>query len=156
MQTSYTAYNDPYQLGQIADTSLRQVDSFLANGVVGIGKAVVRSTNPEKQCAQAGTGAGQGALIIGVALMSQVIEQTVAGVVAYADKAAVPVMSKGRVVVETAGAVVAGAVANFVLASGKWDDAAVAAGIEAVVLIKARFVTGTTAAGLAVIQIDPA
>lgn len=156
MQTSYTAYNDPYQLGQIADTSLRQVDSFLAEGVVGIGKAVVRGTDKERQAVQAGTGVGQGALIMGIALMSQVIEQTSAGVVQYATKAAVPVMTKGRVVVETAGAVVAGSVANFVLASGKWDDAAVAAGIEAVVLIKARFITGTTAAGLAVIQIDPA
>lgn len=153
MQLTYSMYNDPLQLGNIADTALRQVDSFLAQGAVGIAKAVVRGTNPERQVVQAGTGAGQGALIIGIAILSQVLEQ-VAGVVQYPDKGAVPVMRKGRVVVETAAAVVAGTLANFVLASGKWDDAAVGAGIEAPVQIVARFVTGTTGAGLAILEID--
>lgn len=154
MQTVYTLYNDPWALGQIADTSLRQVDSFLANGAVGIGKPVVRSTDPARQCAQAGLATGQAALIFGIALASQTIEQSSAGVVQYADKDTVPVMRKGRVVVETATAVVAGAPANYVYASGKWDDAAVAAGVEAPVLIRARFVTATAAAGLAVLEID--
>lgn len=154
MQLTYSMYNDPLQLGNIADTALRQVDSFLAQGAVGIAKAVVRGTNPERQVVQAGTGVGQGALIIGIAILSQTLEQGAAGVVQYADKGAVPVMRKGRVVVETAAAVVAGTLANFVLASGKWDDAAVGAGIEAPVQIVARFVTGTTGAGLAILEID--
>lgn len=154
MQLTYSMYNDPLQLGNIADTALRQVDSFLAQGAVGIAKAVVRGTNKERQVVQAGTGVGQGALIIGIAILSQTLEQGAAGVVQYADKTAVPVMRKGRVVVETDAAVVAGALANFVLASGKWDDLAVGAGIEAPVQIVARFVTGTTAAGLAILEID--
>jgi hypothetical protein len=51
---------------------------------------------------------------------------------------------------------VAGAVANFHLATGKWTDAAVAAGIEATALIKVKFVTGTTGAGLAAVEINEA
>lgn len=158
MQTSYTQYNDPLQLGHIYDTSLRQTDSFLAQGAVGIGKAVVLGTAKETatkrgQVVQAGTGVGQGALITGISILSQTLETGAAGLVQYADKDAVPVMTKGRVVVMTNDAVVAGAVANFVLANGTWTDEAVATGIEATALIKVRFVTGTSAAGLAAVEV---
>lgn len=158
MQTAYSQYNDELQLGNIYDTSLRQVDTFLAQGAIGIAKAVVHGTNRETaqkrgQCVQAGTGVGQGALIMGIALLSQTLEQGAAGVVQYADKAAVPVMTKGRIVVETNDAVVAGAIANFHLATGKFTDEAVTTGIEATVLVKMRFITGTTAAGLAAVEI---
>jgi len=153
MQTVYTQYNDELQLGHIADTSLRQVDSFLAQGSIGIAKAVVRGTDTQRQVVQAGTGAGQGALIIGVTILSQSVEQTTAGLVQYADKDAVSVMRKGRIVVQADSAVVAGATANFILATGNWDDTAVGAGVEATPMLKARFITGTTAAGLAVIEI---
>ncbi len=153
MQTSYTQYNNELMLGNIADTSLRQTDSFLAQGAIGIAKAVVRGTDPARQAVQAGTGAGQGALIFGIALTSLTLEQSSAGVVQYADKDSVPVMRKGRVVVQVDSAVVAGATANFILATGNWDDTAVGAGVEATPLLKARFVTGTTAAGLAILEI---
>lgn len=154
MQTSYTIYNDPLQLGNIADTALRQLDSFLAEGVVGIARAVIRGTNKERQVIQASTAAGQAALIVGIAILTQSVEQTAAGIVQFNDKVAVPVMRKGRIVVETNDAVVAGAKANYVLANGKWTDEAVAAGIEAPTLITASFVTGTTAAGLAILEIS--
>lgn len=158
MQLAYSQYQDPMQLGIIYDTSLRQVDSFIAQGPVAIAKAVVGGTATETatkrgQVVQAGTGAGQGALIKGIALFSQIIEQSLVGNVGYADKDTVPVMTKGRMVVETFDAVVADTVANFHLASGKWTDTAVGAGIEATVLIKVRFVTSTTAAGLAAVEI---
>lgn len=158
MQLSYDQYLPPLQLGNIYDTSLRQIDSYLAQGAVGIAKAVVLGTTKEGasnrgQVVQAGTGAGQGALIAGISILSQTIETGLNGLVQYADKKAVPVMTKGRVVVETDDAVVAGTVANFVLANGKWTDAAVGAGIEATALIKVRFVTGTTAAGLAAVEV---
>ena len=158
MQLAYTQYNDPLQLGNIYDTSLRQIDSFIAEGIVGIAKAVVAGTTGESatkrgQVIQASTSVGQGALITGISILSQTLEQTSAGVTQYADKDAVPVMTKGRMVVETADAVVAGSVANFVLATGKWTDAVVANGIEATALIKVRFVTSTSAAGLAAVEI---
>ncbi len=154
MQTTYDQYNLEGQVGTIADTSLRQTDSFSAQGVVGIGKAVVLGTNKERQIVQAGTGVGQGALIVGISMLSQSIEQVQSsGLVQYADKTTVPVMRKGRIWVETNDAVVAGAVANFHLASGKFTDEAVATGIEAMG-IKARFFRGNTAAGLAILEVD--
>lgn len=154
MQTVYGMYNDELQLGHIADTALRQIDSYLAQGIIGIAKAVVRGTDPYRQAVTAGTGAGQGALLIGVTILSQTVEQGAAGVTQYADKDAVPVMRKGRVVVAVDSAVVAGAVANFVLATGNFDDTAVSAGVEAASKLNARFITGTTAAGLAILEID--
>lgn len=153
MQTSYDMYMPKAQAGTIYDTRFRQIDSFLAQGIVGIAKAVVRGTNRERQCVQAGTGAGQGALIFGVSINAYVLEQTPAGLVQWADKMMVPVMRDGRLWVETFDAVVAGAVANFHLATGKWTDEAVATGIEAVPLLTPRFVTGTTGAGLAAIEL---
>lgn len=153
MQLSYDMYFPKGQVGGIYDEGIREVNSFLAQGIVGIAKAVVRGTNKERQCVQAGTGVGQGALIFGVALNAYVLEQTAAGLVQWSDKMMVPVMRMGRVWVETNDAVVAGAVANFHLASGKWTDEVVATGIEAVPLLTPRFVTGTTGAGLAAIEL---
>jgi len=158
MQLAYTQYNDALQLGNIYDTSLRQIDSFVAEGAVGIAKAVTLGTTKETsgkrgQVIQASTAEGQGALITGIAILSQTIEQTSAGLVQYSDEETVPVMTEGRVVVMTNDAVVAGTAANFVLANGTWTDAAVGTGVEAPVLIKVRFVTSTSAAGLAAVQI---
>lgn len=154
MQTNYGQYNPELQLGNIADTSLRQVDSHLAQGAIGIARAVIRGTDPVRQVVQAGTGVGQGALIIGIAILSQTIEQAAGtGVVQYADKDAVSIMKKGRIVVETSTAVTAGNHANFVLASNKWTDAAVGTGIEATPQLSGKFVTSTTAAGLAILEI---
>jgi len=155
MQLTYSQYNDELQLGNIADTSLRQIDSGLAQGAVGIGKPVVRGTDKLRQYVAAGSGVGQGALIVGISVLSQSVEQALStGVVQYADKEMFPLLRKGRVVVETDDAVVAGAVANYKLSNSKWTDEAVATGIEAVALISARFITGTSAAGLAIIEID--
>lgn len=153
MQTAYSQYNAEMSLGNIADTSLRQIDSYSAEGVVAIAKFVRRGTNPARQCVQLTTAVGQAALAFGVSILSQTIEQSSAGVVQYADKATVPVMTKGRVVLLTNDAVTAGAVANLHLASGNVTDEAVAAGIEAFTQFKARFITGTTASGLAIVHI---
>ena len=158
MQLSYDQYNLPLQLGNIYDTSLRQIDSFLAQGAVGIAKAVVLGTTKEGasnrgQVVQAGTGVGQGALITGISILTQTLETGANGLVQYADKDTVSVMTKGRVVVMTNDAVVAGSVANFVLANGTWTDEVVATGIEATVLVKVRFITSTSAAGLAAVEV---
>lgn len=153
MQTTYTLHPDQWQVGQIADTSDRTIDSYLAEGAVGIAKCVIRGTDKSRQVIQASTSAGQAALVIGVSVNGRNIEQTDAGLVQYKDKSAVSVMTRGRVIVETDDAVVAGAVANLKLSSGKFTDEAVAAGIEAFTQISVRFLTGTTAAGLAEVEI---
>lgn len=158
MQTSYSQYNDELQLGRIADTSIRQIDSGLCEGAIGIAKAVVRGTDKNRQYNQAGTGAGAGALIVGITVLSQSVEQAqVTGLVQYADKEMAPIMKKGRIVVQVAQAVVAGNTANFVLATGQWTDAAVGAGIEATTMLKCRFVTSAAAAGaLAILEVHNA
>lgn len=153
-QTSYSQYQAASFKGMLYDTSWCDTMSYSAEGVVGFGAPVVLGTDKERQVVNVGTGAGQGALVIGVALATHAVEQTSAGVAQYADKQTVSTLKDGRVWVETDDAVVAGAVANLKLSNGKFTDAAVASGIEAFTQISVRFITGTTAAGLAVVEIN--
>jgi len=76
-----------------------------------------------------------------------------AGLVQFADKETVNVFKRGRMWVETNDAVVGGAVANLHLATGKFTDEVVAAGIEAITQLSVRFVTSTSSAGLAQIEV---
>lgn len=94
-----------------------------------------------------------GALAIGFAVAGGTTEQSSAGAVDYAQYATVPVITQGRFWVLTSDAVVAGAVANLTVADGTLTDASVTTGIEAFTQFTARFVTATTAAGLAIVEI---
>jgi len=49
MQTSYTQDYVIGQVGQIADTSDRTIDSFAAEGQIGFGIAVARGTNKQNK-----------------------------------------------------------------------------------------------------------
>jgi hypothetical protein len=101
------------QAGQIADTVNRTVDSFAAEGVVPFGAAVERGTDPAKQVK-----AFDGGAFVGVAVFSHT---EVTG--QYEDEAAVGVMTKGRVVVDTLAVnVTAGETAYVVDASGVWTN----------------------------------
>lgn len=153
MQTVYTMYQDAGLAGLIYDLSAHDTYSLSAEGPVTIGGPVTLGTNKERQCKTPTTGAGQGALVIGVSILQYDFEQ--AGntpAVAYADKETVSVMKKGRIWVNVNDAVTAGNVANLHLATGKFTDDAVAAGIEAFTQIAAKFLTSTTGAGLAVLE----
>ena len=123
--------------------------SFAAEEIIPIAYPVKLGANPEKQVLKALTGASA----IGFALHDHAREQTSAGVVQYGLKEAVSVLKTGRMWVETSDAVVAGAVANLTVADGKLTDAAVAAGIEAFTQISVKFMTSTTAAGLAIVEV---
>jgi hypothetical protein len=152
-QTSVTLYGDAAFNGMLADLSDNDIGSFAAESVVAIGRTVCRGTNREKQVVQSTTAVGQGALVFGVALHDHSREANAQGVVQAADKTAVSVLRRGRVWVQTNDAVVAGSVANLHLATGTFTDEAVGAGIEALTLVQARFETGTTAAGLAIVEL---
>jgi hypothetical protein len=153
-QTSYALYQPNAFAGMLADMSDHDIISMSAEAAaIPFGKAVVLGTNREKQVRQASTSAGQGALIVGFAVASHTVEQTSAGAADYPRFSAVNVLKRGRFWVETNDAVVAGAIANFHLASGRFTDEAVAAGIEAITQVVVRFVTGTTAAGLAIVEV---
>lgn len=125
------------------------VRSYAAEEVIPLGHPVMLGTNKEKQVLKATTGAAA----IGFSLHDHSREQTNADVVQFGISDAVGVLNMGRIWVETNDAVVAGAVANLVVANGKLTDASVAAGIEAFTQITVRFVTSTTAAGLALIEV---
>lgn len=152
-QTSVSLYQAAAFNGMLADLSDNDIISRAAQSAVGIGRAVVLGTNREKQIAQASTAVGQGALVVGFALHDHAREMNSAGLVQFADKETVNVLKRGRMWVETNDAVVAGAVANLHLATGKFTDEAVGAGIEAITQVAVRFVTATTGAGLAEIEV---
>ncbi len=151
-QTTVTQYGAAGFAGLIADTSDNNIMSYSAEGTIGFGVPVVLGTNKERQVLATDTNVGQGALAIGISV-SGVIEQTSAGVAAYVATQSVGVMKRGRIWVNTDDAVTAGAVANLKLSNGKFTDEAVASGIEEFTQFSARFITGTTGAGLAIVEI---
>lgn len=151
-QTSVSQYGAAGFAGLLADNGTFNTMSYSAEGAIGFGVPVVLGTNKERQVVAIGTGVGQGALAVGISV-SGIVEQTSAGVAAYADKDTVGVIKEGRIWVNTEDAVVAGTVANLKLSSGKFTDEAVATGIEAFTQFSARFITGTSGAGLAIVEI---
>jgi hypothetical protein len=152
-QTTAVLYNPASYLGMLSDLSDNDIVSYAAEGAIAVNKCVRLGTNREKQVAQSGTGVGQGALVWGFALHDHARELNSAGLSQYASTEAVSVLRRGKMWVETNDAVVAGAVANLHLASGKLTDEVVAAGIEAITLLSVRFLTATSGAGLAVIEV---
>lgn len=154
-QTSYNQYQAAGFHGQIADTEFTDIMSYSAEAAVPFGSFLTLGTNKERQVNPVTTSVGQAALAVGVAIASHTVEQTSAGVAQYAATQTVSMMKRGRVWLLTDDAVVAGTVANLKLSSGKVTDEAVAAGIEAFTQFKAKFITGTTAAGLAIVEINP-
>jgi hypothetical protein len=150
MQTTISQYGPAAFLGLLDGVANPQnVISLAAEGAVGIGRAVERGTVPAKQCKVAGTAAAA----IGFALHDHAREQSAAGVVQYADKETVSVLTQGRLWIETDDAVVAGAAANLVIAGGKLTDAPVGPGIEAFVGIKVTFQSTTAGPGLAIVEV---
>lgn len=154
-QTSVSQYGAAGFAGMLADTFFNEnIMSYAAEGAIGFGVPVVLGTNKERQVVAVGTGVGQGALCIGIAVAGTIYEQASNGTVQYADKDMVAVLKSGaRIWVNTDDAVAAGAVANLKLSNGKFTDEAVAAGIEAFTQFSARFITATSGAGLAVVEI---
>lgn len=153
-QTTVTQYGAVGFAGLLADNQYTDKMSYSAESAVGFGLPVALGTNKDRQVVPLTTSVGQATLAYGITLASHVVEQTSAGVAQYAAKDTVPVLKQGRVWMLTDDAVVAGTVANLKLSSGLVTDEAVAAGIEAFTQFSARFVTGTTASGLAIVEID--
>lgn len=117
MQTTYTQDFIKGQAGQIADTSSRTVDSFVAESVIAFGIPVARGTSKEKQVIPfVGTG------FVGISLFVHNEDGQ------YAIKESVSVLSKGRVHVDTlAVSVVAGETAYVVNATGAYTNVATSA-----------------------------
>lgn len=148
-QTTISQYGAAGFKGLLDGVAPHDVRSYAAEEVIPVAYPVQLGTNPEKQVLKAVTGAGA----VGFALHDHAREQTAGGVVQYAATETVSVITKGRLWVETTDAVVAGAAANLTVATGKLTDAAVAAGIEAFTKFSATFVSSTSGAGLALVEI---
>ena len=149
MQTTISQYGAPAFKGMLDGIGTRDVRSYAAEEIIPIAYPVKLGTDAEKEVKKATAGAG----VVGFALHDYAREQDGSGVVQYGATETVSVLTQGRMWVETNDAVVAGATANLVVASGKLTDAAVAAGIEAFTQISVKFVTATSAAGLAIVEI---
>lgn len=157
-QTTFGQYSAVGFAGMLYDSGFRDHMSYSAQGAIPFGSFVKLGTNKERQVQAPTTAAGQAALLIGIASANASVEQAYpsnGAAAAYADTESVSVLKDGRIWVQTNDAVVAGAVANFVLANGTVTDEAVGAGIEAFTQLTVKFITGTTAAGLAVVEIAP-
>ena len=157
-QTTFGQYMAPGFAGLIYDSSFRDTMSYSAEGAIPFGAFVKLGTNKERQVLAPTTAAGQAALLVGVAIATASVEQaypSTGAAAAYAVTETVSMLKDGRIWVQTNDAVVAGAVANFVLANGTVTDEAVAAGVEAFTQLTVKFITGTTAAGLAVVEVQP-
>lgn len=153
MQTSYSRNMAPGIAGGIYDSSFKRVDSYAAEtDDIYPGMGVILGTDKTKQVKLA---AATTAVVAGIALL-QAKEQDDDGNVIYKDTDTVPVLNKGRAWVPVTGAVTAGNSAYLVFSGadkGKWAAAA-GSGPIASVITGARFITSTTGAGLAVVELN--
>lgn len=149
MQTTVSQYGAPSFKGMLDGIGPKNVRSYAAEEAIPLAYPVKLGTNKETEVLKATAGAGA----IGFAIHDHAREQNSAGLVQFAQYETVNVLTQGRMWIETTDAVTAGAVANLTVATGKLTDEAVAAGIEAFTQISVRFITGTTGAGLALIEV---
>lgn len=152
VQTTISQYGAAAIAGMLDGIGPHLIRSYSAEEAIGLAQPVKLGTDPEKQVLLVNA-TSDGALCIGFAIHDQAREQSSAGVVNYPIDDAVSVLTAGRFWVLTSDAVVAGATANVTLADGTLTDAAVASGIEAFTQISVTFLTATTAAGLAIVEV---
>lgn len=148
-QTTVNLYGNAAFAGMLDGIGPKQVQSYAAEEIIPIAYPVKTGTNKNKQILKATAGAG----VIGFALADQAREQTSAGVVQYAIGASVSVLTQGRFWVMTSKAVAADATANLTVADGTLTDASVTTGIEAFTKISVKFLTSTSAAALALVEV---
>ena len=153
MQLSYSQNMAKAIAGTLYDLSPRTIDSYVAEtDTIALGMGVVGGTDTEKQVKLPSVSV---AAIKGIVIL-QAKEQDDSGNSTYIDKDTVPVLHKGRAWVPVTGAVTADAQAYLVFSganAGKW---AAAAGDPAVAsaITGAKFLTSTTGAGLAVVELN--
>ena len=135
----YSYGQDKAVVGMKADSTVDVIDSFVAEGAIGVGKAVERGTDPAKQVKASVTAAN----VIGVAIFENKVEETPL----YPDKYAVPVMTFGDVYVKVNAAVTAGSPA-YIDASGNFTGSTGGTAVAGM-----TYMTSAEAEGLAVVRI---
>lgn len=119
-QTSYN-YNMPVsQAGQLADIRDNLIESFSAQGAVGLGLAVMAGTDKDRQVK---VPAAASDVFRGVSVADQAIEQGYkTGTVTYADTATVPTLRRGAIWVQVAVNVSTDDAAYFVPTTGQFSN----------------------------------
>jgi hypothetical protein len=112
MQKDFNMYSKQFLIGQRADTSLCQIDSYAAESNIQFGTAVKRGTTKDKQCLPL----GDSRKFLGIALRDDLQR-----VGFLKEESMISVMTKGRVVVRTTAAVIAGDTA-YVHADGSINN----------------------------------
>lgn len=98
MQTDFNTYSTPMIIGQRADCSLSQIDSYAAEADIEFGTAIRRGTDKARQVLPS-----NGREFLGIALRNDLCADGL-----YKAKTMVSVLTKGRVVVKVTQVVVAG------------------------------------------------
>ena len=114
MQTEFSTYSKAMILGQIADTSINQIDSYAAEAPIVFGIAVKRGTDKQKQILPLDNIEE----FLGLAIRDDLCRDT-----SYPIGRVVSVLTRGRVVVKTSEAAIAGDKA-YVHADGKFNKTA--------------------------------
>ena len=109
----YSYGQDKAVIGMKADSTIDVIDSFAAEGAIGVGKAVELGTDPAKQVKASLTASK----VIGIAIFENKVDETPL----YPDEYAVPVCTFGDVWVEVAESVTAGA-SVYLSTAGAWGS----------------------------------
>ena len=109
----YSYGQDKAVVGMKADSTVDVIDSFAAEGAIGVGKAVERGTDPAKQVKASVTASK----VIGIAIFENKVDETPL----YPDEYAVPVCTFGDVWVEVSESVTAGA-GVYLSTAGAWGS----------------------------------
>jgi hypothetical protein len=149
VQTVYNQYNPEGFAGLLDGVGTHSVRSYAAEEIIPVGSPVRLGTTPAKEVLKANAGA----TVVGFALHDHAREQTSAGAVEYKATETVSVLTAGRLWVETDDAVAAGAIARLKTSNNKLTDEAATTGIENFSIISVRFLTATTGAGLALVEV---
>lgn len=142
---------DKPQKGQLYDLSPYSTLSFAAEAAIGYGGAVKLGTNKEKQVLPV---LAAGETVFGIALFKFTKEQPDSGDAAYEANDTVSVLRSGRVWVETSAAVTAGADAFVVIADGASEGKFTTTDDANTEPVNGTFLTSTTEAGLAVVELN--
>lgn len=109
----YSYGQDKAVVGMKADSTVDVIDSFAAEGAIGVGKAVERGTDPAKQVKASVTASK----VIGISIFENKVDETPL----YPDEYAVPVCTFGDVWVEVSESVTAGA-GVYLSTAGAWGS----------------------------------
>lgn len=165
MQLSYSQYMEPAIVGTLYDMSPHTIDSYAAEGSIGLGNGIIAGTNPEKQAKVPAATFSAG--FKGVALL-QAKEQDADGNVVYTATDTVPVLRKGRAWVPfISGYTITAETAAYLICTGdnagQWTSSAGATALAAlstpivtVAVTGAEFITSNTSTtgGLVAIELS--